>query len=280
MLLRTLLLVAAGTPAGPVAQSPPPASFDRSATFHAEAAVPGSPSRISIDVGFSMAERSVDYRYAYAGLEPRLTEHRSFTVDFWPSACNAGPAHTTYVVGRGLADEGFVAEVWRFETPSVVPGLRASGGGETSPRIEMGARTSVARVHEIAVSGGIPRAVVQLAGSTPEAFLVYFDRSRQLCSVDARSGSLRVVVSPTAVEGALVEPGLLADWSSFSVREHVTDGYVTVARQGTDVGSEGASILLLVDSDEDGALDSTRVVSPATWRALGYHDPRQWVEDR
>lgn len=267
----------------PVAASqgtPPPLSLSTAAeAFFIRSAVPGSTKKISTFASLHMIERKImlEFRFDVGG--EVLTESSTHATDYWPTDCNRGPSHTVYVAGKGYTSDTLVLEVWRFRDPRVLQPARLTPLGQTAQRIEPAARTSVTRIHEGPATEGLVRGLVALRGAPSESFLVFFDGSRKLFVVNAATGAMSLVASPTALPGVLHEPLLAEPWRGCYVERRLNEGFLYIFRfEGDDVLETAApSVLVFRDTNEDGLLDSSQGLNTAEWQALGYGNSLGWL---
>ncbi len=227
-------------------------------------------------MGMTSREIGITFRFK-VGAES-LTESSTYVTDYWPTRCNMGPAHTLYVAGKGFASDTVVFEVWRFNPPVFQPG-RQTIHGQTPPKLKPAKRTSVTRIAEVPATDGLVRGLVVLRNASTESFLVLYSGSSKVYAVDAATGAQTLVASPTPIPGVLHQPSLADPWALCYVAKRIGEGFLYLFRVGGDSFAEPPPVLVLRDSDENGTIDSSDILSAAQWQALGYENPNGWVSD-
>lgn len=237
--------------------------------------MPGSTKKISTFASLNMIDRTIMLHFRYDVGGEVVAESSTHATDYWPTHCNRGPAHTVYVAGKSFDDDKVVLEVWRFKLPRILQ----SPAAQTPPRIVPALRTSVTRIYEGPATEGLVRGLVALRGAPSESFLVFLDGSRKLFSVNAATGAMTLVASPSVLPGVLHQPLLAQPWRYCHVERRLNEGFFYIFRfEGDDIlETSSASVLVFQDTNEDGVLDTSQGLTTAEWNALGYDNSLHWL---
>jgi hypothetical protein len=237
--------------------------------------VPGTEDRIH--ARFTVLGGKVHSTYTFRAGETWSVSSETITTDFTVTAIGTDGHDTLYVAGsqwdarRGSPPSGTIFEVWRLEPPAYESG--------PPPRL-VTSRPEATRLPE----GVRPRAnriqlLVGIRGGADEAFLVFARDSRDLFRCQVETGRFDLVASPRARSGGILEPALDHGWNHLTARVHRTEGHVYRLFVATCLPPppEDVMILLLRDTNADGAIDSTEVMDGWDWRQRGYHRAESWA---
>ena len=196
---------------------------------------------------------------------------------FWPTA--VAPIDDDEIVIAGKSQRGdTVIQRRRFTQAYVLEESLPGGGGETyqffPPQQEQ--ITEVFRENDTnydMVTGMFPVRVGSHSNPATKIF-VQFWSSRDLYELDLSTGAYSMVLSAAA------QPALNGVYDAFTVREHVTQGMFYLFRRLEWVApGEEVPILVLVDVNRDGVLDSSFTLDDTQWATGGYGDPSSWASN-
>jgi len=119
-----------------------------------------------------------------------------------------------------------------------------------------------------------------------ESILIRLQDTSEIAACDLASGELRMILSPvTAIGGIPAQPLLAADWRRVTgPRNHETLGYIySFTNESSHLpfdhdDDETISRLILVDSDRDGSLDYTQVLTPQGEVRAGLKDDGVYID--
>jgi hypothetical protein len=204
--------------------------------------------------------------------DPPQMAFQDLAVRYWPSNLLYLGDSKLAVAGKNVLDGSTVLEIWKFEAPK---------GGATS--LTAGSRSTVAEVFSTTAYGPVVGMWEHAGAST--SILVQFDGSFEIAAVDTTTGSINLVLSPTITIGGLpAEPMLTAGWHrAYGPRDHSSLGYIYGFTNETDVLFDNdddvtVSKLIMVDSDRDGSIDYTSVLTPLGEVSAGLTDPNAYVD--
>jgi hypothetical protein len=202
----------------------------------------------------------------FAPSDVSVTE--SFAVGYWPTAVEAVASGKLVVAGKERAGDTRI-EVWTTRAPLVVQPAPGSSG---TTKLQGQGLDNIDVVYDDQVSGkDIVRGIVNQRGLTNSVLLQFHD-SRVLYSLrwDAMPGVLTSVLTPSA------QPALSGDFDSYAGGNHQTAGYVYVFSNLEDLGL--TPWLVLTDSNRDGTIDTSEVLTSAQYISRGLNDRLQYSE--
>lgn len=234
------------------------------------------------------AQASVDVQWRFYDPVPatlsvpftlRSTASETFATSYWPTYVQQLDNNHWCVVGSGRGDE-VVLEYWTFGSthggspaPSIISYLEA---GSTEPQYSWTLPPRI-RVTEIlrdaSSTTGLVRALFRDPAS-PLSVLVWYDGSRALARRDLLTGQMTALAAPTIGAAPLVAPELTVNFDSFYSADLQGKGYCYffMLRNIQSV-SATTGLLVLVDSNRDGVLDSSAALTEALWESGGWGDP-------
>lgn len=205
-----------------------------------------------------------------------------YATSYWPTYVLVLTPYTFCVAGKARNGD-VVLEQWTFANasalgtpaPSVSPYASTTSGEvfyswTLPPRVQV---TELLRTS--ATPSGLIRALIRDAGST-QHLLVYYDGSRAVSRINLVTGDASISASPTAQGDALVVPALASSFGFNWVADHVDKGYcyfLCNLPEASSVPPGSPLALVLVDSNRDGKLDSSSLLTVATWQSGGWADP-------
>jgi hypothetical protein len=102
---------------------------------------------------------------------------------------------------------------------------------------------------------------------------VYYNTSRELYMVDLDAKTQTLQAGPTASAPSLQVPALSDNYHRFWAADFSQKGYCYLFCPGfTSDGALPANVLVFIDSDRDGQIDSSLLVSPSAWDTDGWGD--------
>jgi hypothetical protein len=101
---------------------------------------------------------------------------------------------------------------------------------------------------------------------------VYFDASRELASIHLNSRAMTIVASPKTAPGSLSVPALAEDYRTFWSADYRERGYCYIFSDSQERPSPKPppGILVIIDSDRDGSVDKSVLVSGEQWSSDGW----------
>lgn len=192
-----------------------------------------------------------------------------FTTRYWPTyACGNGE-DSVLVAGQDIAGKT-VIERWDFNMALLAP--EAPAGFEPAPR------ATVTPLYSDDEPGR--QIVLQMRPmlAAPHKVLVRFLDSRDVWIFDTVSTTWTQIAGPGPSEpsGVLVQAALSGKFGALSGRDHVSQGHVYIfGAPGSFVATNFVSVVL-VDSDEDGDIDSTLALSNSAWASGAWSDPASY----
>ncbi len=201
-------------------------------------------------------EVTIVWRYADSGL--RLNQ--SFRTSYWPSSVIAMRDASSFVVaGKRRGNRNTVIEEWVISAPELIYDL---GTGEPGA-IDAPSITSIETLYDDAVEGrDLVRVMIQERGVGDDV-IVQFHDSGDVWKIARSEPFARSQVASVAPgsSGALVVPGLDEVRTNFWGGTHPSYGFVYVLGQARNGGSN----IVLVDSDMNGAVESSQHLSHTSW---------------
>lgn len=237
-------------------------------------------------------EKIVSFEWRFTNAElPSATNLRDqvaevFATRYWPTF--VFPLDGYHLVVAGKATNGdSVLEAWTFATasalgtpaPSVSVAQSTSGGSPIfswtmPPRVQV---DEVLRLPSGSAHGLI-RGLLRDRHS-PTRIYVYLDASRELINVNLVTRAFHVVASPLVIAQSLHVPALTNGYQRYWTADYANRGYCYLFAPLTKppVGPTPL-ILALIDSDRDGKLDESRLVSGTDWITDGWSDPANHIQ--
>lgn len=200
--------------------------------------------------------------------------YQAEAVSFWPTAVVGIGENRVAVAGRSRF--ATILEIWDFGAFSYPAPVFPIGGGP--PAIEP-LRVPIARKTQVLSTTESGKNMVSLllwnpvvADGYTNSFLLQFDDSKQLFAANLTPQldlELDLVASPTATSDptVFVQPALDGRFPNFGfTADNQTFGIVHNLRKA--IG--GTSIVVVIDSDRDGAIDLVRALSDSEWASEGW----------
>jgi hypothetical protein len=104
-----------------------------------------------------------------------------------------------------------------------------------------------------------------------EKLFVYYDGSSELCEVDLATRTQTLRASPTGASSSLNVPELGNAYNRCWAVDYAARGncyfFGTDMESPTDSRLPIPRVLVLIDSDRDGKVDSSKLISPEEWKA-------------
>ena len=229
---------------------PPPQAYPTQTTLRP----PGLAARDAAGtVKIDTAGKRVLVNWSYDGAGTRAFAYSQLDASFWPTAATAVD-DLLIVAGRDPDTGNAVIEKWAFQyRPLPAPPV----GDSYSPVVNK------TRIYD--ANKNFCRDVVGLqkvhGSSGPAKVLVYFTDSKRVYDVNLNTGHLALVMTPEQ-EPALQKEGFQYMWSG----EHGTQGHVYVLSTGNRSGDP--SVLVLLDTNQDGTIDSSHNLDSLAWDNL------------
>lgn len=228
---------------------------------------------------------SLEWRYATPGL-PSASNVKDQTSEvyatrYWPTFVLPTDDHHLCVAGKAR-DGATILESWTFDAqsasgtpaPSCVSFTSTTTGAPhyvwtTPPRSQV---DEVLRIPAASPLGMI-RALVPDLHSISKVY-VYYDGSRELWSVDLIAHTQALVASPVPVAGAMTATALTSSFQLYWAADYTQRGHCYFfAATELPVSGPMAATFVCIDSNRDGALDTSRTISATEWVQEGWGDP-------
>lgn len=210
---------------------------------------------------------SVDWSYFPNLNDPSemTTETQNFTTRYFPTyACGIGTDKLCVAGVDGLGKT--VLELWAFDVSNV----------EADPPTKA-TRTSVTTLINEVVAGRY--CILQFVPSRadPDVLLMRYHDSRDVYAFDTGTQVFTKVAGPGPTEpsGVIVVPELAGVYASIGSRDHVTHGYAYIFRL-PHASPDSRKVVVLIDSDRDGDLDSGDALTATEWDSGGWADPANY----
>lgn len=188
-----------------------------------------------------------------------------FPVRYWPTAAVKLSDGSFCVAGKGSRNGNTIVELWQFDPPSA----SASPWKPTVIR-------SVDEIYsELTTGRSIVTNMVPMWGGSSQALLMKFYDSKDVYSLTL-AGAYSLVASQTSHPNVQVA-SLLSETDAAWARELVGGGYVYCFLKGGIQDLQTPSMVLLIDSDKNGTIDSATTLSGAQFVAAGYDTPSAWI---
>jgi hypothetical protein len=238
------------------------------------------------EVSCQMLDKRITFSWRYAAAAPSIqsvsaTTSQSFDTPYWPTrALVVDPQHL-FVAGKAL-DGATILERWTFAKrstegvplPSVSPSCGADGSQTQHYEWTIPPRTDVEELIDVAPDSprGLIRGLIRDLKSKNNLF-VYFDRSREIYSLDVVRRTQSLVAGPTA-SAPMQVPALTDNYKRYWSCDYKKRGYCYFF--GADLGvikKEGnPDFLVLIDADRDGKIDSSTIITGKQWTTDGWSD--------
>ncbi len=222
--------------------------------------------------------------YRMRGKEVEITWFREFggesparalqvePLSFWPTeVCAFGP-NRICVSGKTVAGKTRI-ELWEFSASEVFDDAQrdARTGNGSYPKTHVPVATRRELYEASAPGRMLVRSMFRNHGR-PEALLVQFDDSKDLCALDITTGAVTTVLS------SLDEPRLSADYRDRWSFDHLDRGYLYLLC--TNHNANGVpEALILVDANRDGVLEpsATQLLAGSELQTV-FGNPERIVE--
>jgi len=214
----------------------------------------------------------------YVPGQPEVKRVDSQAVRYWPTtATNLGNLKMA-ICGKAPRTGNTIIEVWTFSQPSyaIVPFQTPNG-----PNVELrgGKVVSVEEVYNANVAG---RLLVEEClpwwGTTSDRLLVKFHDTHDVYGLDCVSGNLNLLASPTSQTGVL-HAALLTQDRVGRAGKLAQGGYVYqyAPEDLTDLALNDPAIVVLMDANQDGVIESISTISRQQHVDLGYGSASSWL---
>lgn len=223
-----------------------------------------------------------EWRYATPQI-PSLTNLKDntselFSCSYWPTY--ALPVDKFHMCVAGKArNADTILEYWTFAdhnaigtpAPSVVT-INSTNGGQPAYRWILPPRVQTDQIMRFASTGsqGLIRGLLMSLKSSSQVY-VYFQTSRELALVDFVAGTTTVQASPVETANAIQVPALNTDYQSYWAVEYAQKGYCYFFKRDTKLPDGTLPlILVLTDTDRDGKVDTSQLITGAQWTNQGW----------
>ena len=199
-----------------------------------------------------------------------------FATSYWPTIVAVG-RERMFVGGKG-EDGGTILERWTFDSKSTAghfaPSVELACGalGTESPHHEwtLPPRKLVEEIVHLAPGSpqGLIRDLLPSLKSTERLF-IYYDGSSEVYEVDLATRAQMLRASPMGTAPSLKVPELSRDYNRCWAADYTQQGYCYFfapdLEHGMDTGRPPSGLLVLIDSDRDGRIDSSKLISANEW---------------
>jgi hypothetical protein len=230
---------------------------------------------LGMRAAYNLASSKIDLDLSStpAGKGESLHRHDEYAVRYWPTSLVQLDSLKLAVAGKSRRNGNTIIEVWTFATPTV--SVVHTPGHEST--IVGGSLETVEEVYNETTAG---RALVQrmmpMWGSAHTRLLVQFVDSKDVYSLDAVTGQVALLASPTSKPGAF-QINLLSSVQACDAGELVTGGYVYRFRLIPPPAGGQPSNVLLRDVDKDGVIETFELITSSEFAQRGYEDGATWV---
>jgi hypothetical protein len=202
-----------------------------------------------------------------------------FATPYWPTCTMVVDDYHLCVAGKARNGD-VVLEHWTFGTMSPQGGAVPHASSimvvhDPKPQYmwSLPPRSSVTEVlRASSANTGLVRALFRDPGSTDNVF-VWYDADKTVHRVNVATGTDVLCASPTTQSSGITIPQLTGNYDTFTSGDYVGKGYCLFCSQGT-VSPDGsvAPSIVLRDSNRDGTIDTSAVLTSASWIADGWAD--------
>jgi hypothetical protein len=287
-LVRGLLLSATACTSSVVAQLTPPSALPARPpsappprVCHSEGATIKFGDDIYRDLYVRTLDKVVSFEWRWVTPNDHsptnMKAHTSeeFATKYWPTIAAVG-RDRMFVGGKG-EDGATILERWVFESKEAghpAPSVELTCGalGAESPRYEwtLPPRTHVDEIVRLPPESpqGLIRDLFSSLRSKERVF-IYYDGSSELYELDLATRSQTLRASPTGTSSSLKVPELCNDYRRCWAADYAQQGYCYFfapdMEHGVDSRRPVPRLLVLIDSDRDGRIDSSKLVSAKEW---------------
>jgi hypothetical protein len=218
--------------------------------------------RAFIDVD-NKSVRITSYKITTPGQPEKQTQ--IIKVRYWPTSIAELSNGTLCVAGKGPRNGNTIVETWAFDPPA-----------QTGTSWKAASLRAIDEVYnELAAGRDVVESMIPLWGGPAAALLVKFNDSKDVYSLTL-TGAYALVASPLFHQGVVYAPFLsTADgaWGG----ELVNGGFIYSFFLKEVPDPQASSMLLLEDSNKDGVIDGSVILTGAQFTALGYNLDAAWV---
>lgn len=232
----------------------------------------------------------LDWRYSDPELptiavpnNTQATASEIFATAYWPTYVQVIDKSHWCVAGKGRGDT-LVLEYWTFAStgaggapvPSILGHVSPGNPPEWSWILPQRSRASEI-LRTDSTHTGLIRALFRDAGSAQHVY-IWYDGTRTFCRVDLASGVVTPQAAPSTLAGAITVTSLSNGYDTFYCCDYQNKGYCYffVDHEPSTSGQLNQPVVL-VDSNRDGIVESSVLISASDWVANGWSNYAQVV---
>ena len=235
---------------------------------------------MGLDVSWGVITRSLYFSWGATPEGPGahgLAVGAQYVLPFWPTAIAGSSFEKGTVYVAGWTERGRTRILKLSLSPPSLS-FDSSSTGETSYSLIAGSVQSVREIYDAPTGevGFISNLLVNRKESG-QLFVHKFPGG-QVDRLDLASGVRTALITSAATGAPFTGVPLQSPYVWAGTTENTTHGYAYVCDQIGEPLAEGvARILVYMDSDKDGLIDSAQVLTAQQYRALGLDDEAQVV---